>query len=229
MQLTDKTVAGTTRLILLRHGEVASHRGDVPVTPAGLDHAEHSGKALGHDIDGRFTVLFGGTRRTRETAEAIVRGIGVARTTPRPIDSFALRNPDLYLAGSRVNMVSSYAALAEQVPGMDQAQAEANPWWSGFITSADRIGWWLHHHNPPGDSGGQVAARVLQFATSLTDAGPWAEATVIGVTHSPVLRALLQHASGADPGEPAYVTGAEIRVAVGADPQINAFDPLDHC
>ena len=96
-----------TRLLLLRHGEVASHRGDVPVTDAGLEHAERSGKALGRPSPDPITVLFGGTRRSRETTEALIRGIGDESRVDGPNDSFALRNPDMYVAGTRVNMVSS--------------------------------------------------------------------------------------------------------------------------
>src|SRR3954451_22013067 len=98
-----------TRLLLLRHGEVASHRGDVPVTEAGLEHAERSGKAIGQALKGPVTVLFGGPRRTRETAETVIRGIGDDTRIDGPADSFALRNPDMYVAGARVNMVSSPA------------------------------------------------------------------------------------------------------------------------
>ncbi len=95
------------RVLLLRHGEVASHRGDVPVTEDGLAHAERVGKTIGQQTEAPVAVLFGGTRRTRETAEAIIRGIGDDERVTGPLDSFALRNPDMYVAGTRVNMVSS--------------------------------------------------------------------------------------------------------------------------
>ena len=36
----------TRRLLLLRHGEVSSHRGDVAVTDRGLDSAELLGRRL---------------------------------------------------------------------------------------------------------------------------------------------------------------------------------------
>ena len=222
---SNKTVTRAARLVLLRHGEVASHRGDVPVTEPGLAHAERTGKVLG-GIDGRFTVLFGGTRRTRETAEALCRGIGDQDRTGEPVESFALRNPDLYLAGTRVNMVSSHAALAEQIPGMTETEAEASEWWSTFLSHTDRIGWWLRDANPPGDTAHDVATRLLRFAASLTDPGPMSSTTVIGVTHSPVLRAVLHHATGADSGEPAYVTGVQITLTGSDTPRIQAFDPL---
>lgn len=215
-----------TRLLLLRHGEVASHRGDVPVTDAGLDHAERTGKALGDDATGALTVLYGGTRRTRETAEALIRGIDDDARVEGPHDSFALRNPDMYLAGTRVNMVSSAAALAEQVPGMTQEQVQENTWWTSFFTSADRIGWWLSQQQPPGESAADLARRILRFTESLANPGPTQGRVVIGVTHSPLLRAVLLDATGADPGEPGYVTGIDVRIPPAGRMQISPYHPL---
>ena len=94
---------------------MASHRGDVPVTD-GAQPRRRSGKSLAAEVDGALTVLYGGTRRTRETAEALIRGIEDAARVTGPHDSFALRNPDMYLAGTRVNMVSSAAALPSRSP-----------------------------------------------------------------------------------------------------------------
>jgi len=49
---------------------------------------------------------------------------------------------------------------------------------------------------------------------------------VIGVTHSPLLRAVLLDATGADPGEPGYVTGIDVRVAPAGRMQISPYHPL---
>lgn len=216
------------RLLLLRHGEVASHRGDVPVTDAGLVHAERTGKAIGGSTDSPISVFFGGTRRTRETAEAIIRGIDDPQRVDGPIDSFALRNPDVYVAGARVNMVSAPEYLAEQVPGMTVDQVEANSWWTGFFTAPDRIGWWLGHEDPPGENRHDVARRIQRFARSFADPGPHQRRLLVCVTHSPVLRSVLSHEHGRDPGEPAYVTGALIRVSPDGVVETSSYDPLDH-
>jgi len=40
----------THRLLLLRHGEVTSHRGDVAVTDRGLEGAERLGRRLAGDL-----------------------------------------------------------------------------------------------------------------------------------------------------------------------------------
>jgi broad specificity phosphatase PhoE len=226
MRRTNETVTVATRLILLRHAEVDSHRGDVPVTGEGRLHAERTGKALGARVEGPVTVLFGGTRRTRETADSVVDGIGDRARVDGPADGFALRNPDVYLAGTRVDMVSSHASLAAQVAGMTEQDAAANAWWTSFIDSADRIGLWLHDEDPPGDTAENVAARVLRFARTLGDPGPLRGRTVIGITHSPVLRAVLLHATGRDPGEPGYLTGADLVLEPGKPARITALDPL---
>ncbi|HEX4904779.1 MAG TPA: histidine phosphatase family protein [Acidimicrobiales bacterium] len=223
--------ARTTRLLLLRHGEVASHRGDVPVTAEGLRHAEDVGRALRPQVGERARVLFGGTRRTRETAEAIVRGLGEEATIDGPFDSFALRNPDLYLAGVRVDMVSSPETLAVQVPEMEVDDVRRHGWWMAFFEAPDRIGSWLTHPAPCGEDAGDVARRVHRFARSLAGHGPTRGATVIGVTHSPVLRSVLSDAAGADPGEPAYVTGVEVRIDAAGEVSVTPFDalaPTDH-
>ena len=214
------------QLLLLRHGEVASHRGDVPVTEAGLVHAERTGRAVGAASEAPLSVLFGGTRRSRETAEAVVRGIADPSRVAGPVDSFALRNPDMYAAGTRVNMVSSAETLAEQVPGLTAEQVDAHPWWPEFIAAPDRVGWWLAHEDPPGETGADVVRRLHLFARSLADAGPHRGRLVVGVTHSPLLRALLREPAGADPGEPAYVTGALVRTGPDGSLDVTPHDPL---
>ncbi|GAB3198246.1 hypothetical protein GCM10027062_11970 [Nocardioides hungaricus] len=213
------------RLLLLRHAEVASHRGDVPVTPGGLAFAEDTGKAIAAGVDGPISVLHGGTRRSRETAEAIVRGIAEDGRVLGPLGCFALRNPDLYLAGTRVDMVSSAPALAEQVPGLDEEDVAAHPWWPSFFADPDRIGWWLAHADPPGESGADLVRRVGHLARSLADAGPHRDRVVVGVTHSPLLRAVLAGPTGGDPGEPSYVTGVELRVRRDGVLETTAYDP----
>jgi broad specificity phosphatase PhoE len=218
---------GSTTLLLLRHGEVASHRGDVPVTEEGLAHAVHTGKALAARHDEPVTLLFGGTRRSRETAEALLEGMGRAEGVDGPHDAFALRNPDIYVAGVRVNMVSNAASLAAQVPGMTEEQAAEHPWFSRFCAAPDRIGWWLQQSGPPGDDADAVMARIEAFARSLGDAGPTRGTLVVGVTHSPVLRSVLRHGTGSDPGEPRYVTGARLVVTAAGVRSIDPYDPLE--
>jgi hypothetical protein len=67
---------------------------------------------------------------------------------------------------------------------------------------------------------------VSRFVLTVSDPGPLQGRLVVCVTHSPVLRAVLLGATGADPGEPAYVTGAEIIVSTAAPVTIRPYDPL---
>jgi broad specificity phosphatase PhoE len=219
---------GPVTLLLLRHAEVASHRGDVPVTEQGRLHAVQSGKAIAAAFDDPTAVLFGGTRRTRETAESLIEGMGDPGRVSGPRDAFALRNPDMYVGGVRVDMVSSAASLAEQVPGLSEQDAAAHPWFAQFFAAADRIGWWLEQDDPPGENAASLMRRIEIFARSVADPGPFAGCLILAVTHSPLLRATLRFATAADPGEPGYVTGARLTVTRQGIQDIQPYDPLRH-
>ena len=199
------------RLLLLRHAEVASHRGDVPVTAAGLALATEIGHRLGvREADLRL--INGETLRTRQTAQAIAEGARAAGSRVRgPDKSFGIRNPDIYVAGERVNLVSSADALAAQIEGFTEEQANVVPFFHEFFRAPDRIGYWLHHASPPGEDRAAVARRVSNFAASLAD-GCTTELMTVGVTHSPVLRACALELLGEDPGEPAWLAGLSIEV-----------------
>lgn len=201
------------RLLLLRHGEVPSHRGDLSVTERGLATAERVGLALA-ERGRRVRVLAGDTVRARQTAEAIAAGAGRGgAVVDGPRIAFALRNPDIYVAGDRVNMVSSAPALAEQVPGFTEREAAAVPFFSTFFDHQDRVGWWLRLADVPGDDAATVAARVIRFAASLPDRADDPADLIVGVTHSPLLRASALAHLGYDPGEPEWVSGLELTVA----------------
>src|SRR5215212_7953763 len=126
----------TQRLFLLRHSEVPSHRGDVPVTEAGLSLATEVGRRLGARATGAVRVISGETRRTRDTAAAVARG---ARETGAEVledgVAFALRNPDLYLAGVRVDMVSSETAFAAQIQGFTEADVAKVDFFAQWLTA----------------------------------------------------------------------------------------------
>lgn len=213
------------RLLLLRHGEVASHRGDVALTATGHDQSVEAGRRLAARGTGPVRLLHGNTRRARETAVGVGAGLaaaGVAVTGPAV--AFALRNPDLYLAGDRVDMVSSAAAFADQVPGLTADDVSATPFFAGFLTAPERVGFWLRSATPPGDDAAAVAARIVHFARSLGNPGVGAD-VVVAVTHSPVLRAVALGLLGEDPGEPPYLNGFEVRFGPDGTPAAAPFDP----
>ena len=184
----------TQHLFLLRHGEVTSHRGDVPVTEEGLRTAVEVGRRLAGRADGAIRVISGETRRTRDTAAAVARGAREAGAEVREDGvAFALRNPDLYLAGVRVDMVSSEEAFAAQVPGFTEADVAKVAFFTEWLTAPDRVGWWVRHPEPPGDREDDTAFTVA-------------------VTHSPVLRACGLDVAGGDIGEPAWLAGLEAEI-----------------
>ena len=203
----------TQRLFLLRHGEVTSHRGDVPVTEEGLLTAVDVGRSLAGRADGAIRVISGETLRTRDTAAAVARG---AREAGAEVIedgvAFALRNPDLYLAGVRVNMVSSEAAFAAQIPGFTEADVAKVDFFAQWLTVPDRVGWWVRHPEPPGDDAAAVADRIRTFAASLADRDD-ATAFTVGITHSPVLRACALEVAGSDIGEPNWLAGLEAEIS----------------
>jgi broad specificity phosphatase PhoE len=200
----------------LRHGEVASHRGDVPLTPRGRQQIAARGQDLSAVLvpNEIVTLLHAPTQRTHETALALYKAIADAlagngrnvQLVP-PVMHNAMRNPDIYVAGERVEMVSSVQALAEQLPvgRMSNEDLEQLPFWRNFWSHADRIGYWVNHPNPPGEDARAVARRLLTFAVSLLDLPRTQIRRYICVTHSPLMRAfLLRYVYASDPGEPEY-------------------------
>lgn len=205
--------ASAVRLYLLRHGEVASHRGDVPITPAAREQAEEVGARLAGDLVGGVCVLTGETRRARETAEHLSKGLRAAgAVADGPTVAHALRNPDLYLSGCRVNMVSSYEAFAAQVPGVEANDIAELDFYPQFVVERDRIGWWLQHPSPPGEGAPEIAARIEVFARSFLNPYREDRSNVVAVTHSPLLRAVALRQLGRDIGEPAWVSGLALDI-----------------
>lgn len=201
------------RLYLLRHGEVTSHRGDVPITAEAERQSFIAGEGLAGQEPGPILILSGETRRAIDTAAHMAKGLSNGGgTVLGPRVAFALRNPDLYVAGTRVNMVSSAEALAEQVEGLTPEAVASLDFFPEFFASSDRIGWWLRHDSPPGENADSLTARVQSFITSLTDPIPGDPVAVVAVTHSPLLRALGLDLLGRDIGEPPWVSGLLIEV-----------------
>lgn len=197
-------------LVLLRHGAVASHRGDVPVTHEGRCQAEQAGRRLAGMAARRAAIFVGPTLRAQQTGLFLLHGLISTRRSIRtsgPTLTLALRNPDLYLAAQRVEMVSTAAAFAGQVPGLRAADVIRVPFYSGFLSAPDRIGYWMNSADPPGENPEAVAARIAAFAASLGHARELAASLVVAVTYSPVLRAVARRYLGTDLGEPGYLSG----------------------
>lgn len=212
--MTGEPTSSGIRLLLLRHGQVPHHRADVAPTDLGLAQADAAGRWFaGQSID-VAGLLSGETRRTVETASAFAAGMRAGgAAVPDPVVSFALRNPDLYLGGHRINMGEGAAFLAAQSPDVTEADVEASPFFAGFIGAPDRIGFWLEHPNPPGDDARSVGRRIDTFARSLADVPAFAGRTVVAITHSPVLRALRHHHWADYSREPPFLHGYALTLA----------------
>jgi broad specificity phosphatase PhoE len=211
---------------LVRHGRVASHRGDLPVTEDGLREAVEAGRRLGGVVrDGEVVaILTTQTRRSRDTATVMREGLlqtirargGEQVRVGCPVDEFAIRNPDMCLAGRRVEMVSTPEAMAEQLAGtgVGTEEVKRTAFYPEFFAHPDRIGYWLTHPNPPGENGEAVARRVLAFAASLRYLPRESARRYVCVTHSPILRAfLLGYLLDTDPGEPRFTESVDITIS----------------
>lgn len=221
-----QTPPGSRLLLLLRHGEVTSHRGDVPVTEAGLEYAYDTGREIGRHHR-KILTLNGETKRTRQTAVAFAEGARMAGAEViGPDTAHAMRNPDIYVAGVRVSMVSQPDALAAQVPGLSTEQAAQVPFFRAFFAAADSIQYWLQCEEPPGETSKMVAARILAFAISLVDAET-TPTLIVGITHSPILRAISIACLNHDPGEPNWLAGVRAEIDTARNVRWDSVvDPL---
>ena len=220
----------TVRIHWLRHGKIASHRGDVPLTDEGLSQARERGRALAEDISPDEVVhfMYAPTLRTRQTVEEIRASMEQALCPDSGVEllevteQWAIRNPDIFVAGQRVELVSSVEALAEQLsaPPVDPATLADHPFFSVFWASSDRIGYWVEHPDPPGEDTVAVARRQMTFATSLMEVQEDNPVRYILATHSPVLRAILLCYLGEDPGEPGHLEPIKLTLTTGEAPEL---------
>ena len=203
----------TVRVQWVRHGKIASHMGDVPLTDEGVNQARERGRLLAEDLSPGEIVHFmhAPTFRTRQTVEEIrasmAEALGGEADLLEVSEQRAIRNPDLYVAGQRIEMVSSAEALAVQLsaPPLDPEALSQHPFFREFWTSPDRIGYWVAHPDPPGEDTVAVARRQMTFAVSLLDGPENRPARYVLSTHSPALRAILMCYTGEEPGEPGYL------------------------
>ena len=106
--------------------------------------------------------MYAPTLRTRQTVEEIRASMAEALGPDGDAyllevsEEQAIRNPDLYVAGQRVEMVSTAETLAEQLcaPPVDPETLSEHHFFREFWKSPDRIGYWVRHLDPPGEDGG---------------------------------------------------------------------------
>ena len=168
------------------------------------------------------------TLRTRQTVEEVrasmeeTLGSDGGAELLEVSEQWAIRNPDIFVAGQRVEMVSSVEALAEQLsaPPVDADTLANHPFFSAFLASSDRIGYWVEHPDPPGEDTVAVARRQMTFATSLLDKQEDRPLRYVLATHSPVLRAILLCYLGEDPGEPGHLEPIDLILSSGDEPEL---------
>ena len=215
----------TVKIHWLRHGEIASHRGNVPLTEEGFAQARERGQLLAEHVSPEETVHFlhAPTLRTRQTVEevrasmqeALDPGFNVRLLEAR--EEWAIRNPDIFVAGQRVEMVSSPEAVAEQLtaPSVRPEKISEHPFFGTFIPAPDRIGYWVAHPDPPGEDAVAVARRQMKFAMSLLDEPGGDTVRYVLSTHSPVLRSVVACYIGGDPGEPKHLEPVDLILSNG--------------
>lgn len=211
-------------LHLFRHGKVDGHRGDVPLAADAHVAIDAAASSLIASLPNNVRVAFLATRtrRSGDTASGIRDRLSAARpdlSLANVQQEYAIRNPDLYLAGHRVEMVSNGDAMAAQLPAGTMAgdAVEALPFFGGFFNAPDRIRFWLTHEDPPGEDAGAVARRIIHFCKSLGDVATDIPLHVVAVTHSPVMRAVLvRFMCNSDPGEPGWVEPINIELSRGS-------------
>jgi broad specificity phosphatase PhoE len=195
----------------------------MPVTDEGRRQVEDVGRQLSRKYTPGevISVLHAPTRRTRETAlilySSMIEVFDYIEQTAvyllSPVEHWAIRNPDIYVAGVRIELVSTAEALAEQLlpSGFGPEELAQLPFLRGFWGDPDRIGYWVSHPNPPGEDADTVARRLLTFAVSLLDLPRVQPRRYICVTHSPAMRAFLRrYLLGHDPGEPGYLESVDM-------------------
>ena len=200
------------------------------MTEEGLAQARERGRVLAEDISPGEVVHFmhAPTLRTRQTVEEVrasmeeVLGSDSDAELLKVSEQWAIRNPDIFVAGQRVEMVSSVEALAEQLsaPPVDPETLTSHPFFSAFLASSDRIGYWVEHTDPPGEDTVAVARRQMTFAMSLLDKQEDRPVRYVLATHSPVLRAILLCYLGEDPGEPGHLETIDLTLSSGEAPEL---------
>jgi broad specificity phosphatase PhoE len=214
----------SVRVILLRHGQVANHRGDVPITDLGVLQAEAAGEWFATEGIKIAAILTGETARTISTGASFVLGFrSTGGEVPDPTVSFALRNPDLYLGGHRINMAEGAEALAAQSPPVNPDDVAGMAFYKALMEAKDRVGFWLEHGSPPGDTAPDVGRRIDHFVRSIVAVPTWRCRTIVAITHSPVLRAVRHHHWGEYSKEPPFLHGYSLTLEPGGELQLETF------
>jgi broad specificity phosphatase PhoE len=213
---------------LVRHGETASYGYDAGLTDVGLAQVRHRGEELAKLLRDGDQVTFGyaPTERARLTADLlrdsivhVTRAAGVrlhgAAIGPEP----GYRNVQVWVDGEPREPTQTRARLDELVAAGETARfgwaVEAERFWRAHEGSGNAMTFWLSTPLVWHESPSAVVRRALVTTLEKLDAGLRGR-LVIG-THSGMLRAMVQWASGADPSEPGNAEEVVIAATPGSD------------
>jgi broad specificity phosphatase PhoE len=213
---------------LVRHGETASYGHDAGLTDMGRVQVRNRGVELARLLRDGDRVAFGYamTERARFTADLLRETIlheteaaGVrldgAAIGPEP----GYRNVQVWADGEPREPTQTRARLDELVAAGEADRfgwaVEAERFWRAHDESGDAMTFWLSTPLMWHESPSSVVGRALLTTLAKLDAG--LRGRLIVGTHSGLLRAIVQWASGVDPSEPENAEEVVIAAAPGSD------------
>ena len=217
MEQNEFLAAAPPVVHLIRHGRIPDHRADHPLTGEGQQEAVAIGRRLAGLVRSGESIGFfaSPTRRTRQTAEFLRRGLlegladrGVVVTIEPVQVADPLRNLQLFLNGLSYDPVRPLYAAArwflQENPDSARYQASV-AFQSEFWNTADPMGFWLTHPSEAIEAPEAVAERIWAFVGERLRGGNGRRE--ICVSHSATLRAFSRLVFGTDPGEPHFCDG----------------------
>jgi len=212
-------MSGEVIVHVVRHAHIPSHESDVALTPEGHQAAYRTGCQLVTQIGNGEVVslLHGPSRRTRETAWGIYRGLQeeLAQSgSTEVLLSAPVSHPDLRNLGLVVDgrLREAMRLFHDQV----RAAYDANPspenaarlaYHDGFWGAEDPLDYWMKHPGPHAEDPAQVAKRIRGVLAQLLSTSPPSSASrrrTLCITHSACMRAFLREVLDTDPGEPDF-------------------------
>jgi broad specificity phosphatase PhoE len=212
-------MSGEVIVHVIRHAHIPSHESDVALTPEGHQAAYLAGRQLATVLsDGEVvSFLHGPSRRTRETALGMYRGMreGLATAGRTAVQLMPPEShPDLRNLGLMVNgrLQEAMRLFHDQVrmayaadPSPENRSRLA--YHDGFWGAEDPLDYWMKHPSPHAENPEWVAARIRRVIHELLSASPSSPSSrqrILCITHSACMRAYLHRVLGVDPGEPDF-------------------------
>ena len=228
------TIASSTDVRLIRHGQTQGYISDSALTALGRWQAHRKGQDLAKGMqDGAMArIVHADTARASETAVALAEGLrqavaryGISDVTieaPYPVEGF--RNFQAWFNGRELDITAAFQEFANMLEGYERHGGGDRPGWMVEMdriyriqfAGGDPITSWLtnptHYVEPPAYLVRRYWQTILDELERLPEGG---RLFVCG--HSAPIRALAASAFGHDPGEPHNVEDVRIRVYAGRE------------